>query len=321
MKKGRIKVDWKKFLISLLLLIFIIIILLKFAELRQIALLLKKVRYEWLFLALVFQFAVFALFATFFKVILKGKYFWHLFKIPIAIIFVDHTLPLFSASGNLLLYHVAKKEAKEKASLLVALNVFLNFLFYFIMFIVGLIYLLATKKIIAFEWFWFSVALVIIVFILLTRILWTATGQRHFKAVMKWLLKKWPRAKNITLKKISELYAAKKKLRKKSLFFAFFIFFLIYLLRIAVIGSVFLALENTINLGVLVVGYIITAFVSTVSYIRIGIYELTMAGTYTALGINYNLTVAAVMLYRLVSFWLSMLAGFFCFRNLMKNKK
>lgn len=238
-------------------------------------------------------------------------------------VFVDHTLPSFSASGNILLYYAArKKEIKEgRASLLVAFNIFLNFVFYFAIFIAGLTYLFISKQIIGFQWIWIPIVLVVIFFILLIRILFTMTGQRHFKAVMAWLLRRWPKAQTRTSKHLSKLYRAKKEIKKSSLGLAFFFTFLVYLFKIAAIGAIFLSLGYLINPGVLITGYFITAFISAVSYIRIGIYELAMIGAYTGLGIEYNLAFTATLLYRVVAFWLPMLFGFIFFRFLLRKNK
>lgn len=328
-EKIKKRINWQKPLIGLVFLIFVIIILMRFAELQQIASLLQKISWSWFAIALVLQFLVYASLAGLYKTILTEKRkqnkipFWHLFRTAIAMVFVDHTLPSFSASGNILLYHAArKKKIKEgRASLLVALNVFLNFVFYFAVFIAGLIYLLISKQIISFQWIWLSIALIVIFFTLLTRILFTISGQHHFKAFIAFILKRWPKAQARTSKHLSELYNAKKQLRKSSFCLALMFAFFVSLFKIAAIGAVFMALGHVINLGVLITGYFITAFLSTVSYIRIGVYELAMTGAYTGLGIEYNLAFTATLLYRLIAFWLPLLLGFIFFRNLIKNKR
>lgn len=322
-KKGRLR-SLAKLIIGISLLIFVLIIMLKFAELQQIASLLKKVNYGWLFLAVLFQLADFASTACFFKIMFKKRAsFGHFFKTAFAMLFVDHTIPSFSVSGNLLLYHsVRKKKVKDgHASLGIALNIFLNFLIFLIIFVIGLVYLLVSMKIFSFHWIWVPITLIVIAFALITRILWTTTGHFHFRSFLEWLLKKWPKAQYKILEKLSHLQDHKKTIKKKTVYLSFAIIAVGYIFRLGVIAMTFLALGNILNPGVLITGYFLASFLSTMSYVRLGVYEASMAGIFTALGINYNLALTATLLYRLVSFWFSMIIGFFCFRHLIDHKE
>ena len=206
--------------------------------------------------------------------------------------FVDHAVPSFSASGNVLLYHVTRKKkiSQGKASLLVGLNLFINFFFYFIMFIIGAIYLFASKETIGPGLVWIF-ALTIVSFIIINRILWTSSGERHFKAIMTWLLKKWPKAKKRTLGLLDNLYKTKRNMKKSQFSLCFLFGLFIYIFKIAVILFVFLALSHFINFGVLLVGYAIAAAISVISYIRIGVYEMAMTVAYSNLGIAPTLEV------------------------------
>lgn len=322
-KRNVRKLSWPKLLIILVLFILILTILLKFAELQQISMLLKSVLWGWLLIAFIAQFAFFIFTALLYKVLLRKSSFWHLFKTSIAMVFVDHAIPSFSASGNVLLYYVSRKEKikKGRVSLTIAMNIFLNLMLYFAIFIAGVIYLLASKKIISFEWVIIPVVLIIVAFILLIRILFTATGQRHFKAVMARLLRRWPKIQSRTSKALTELYKTKNELNKSTLCLAFVLTALSYIFKILVIWAIFFALSYAINPGVLITGYFISAFISTISYIRIGVYEAIMAGAYASLGVSYNLALTATILYRLVSFWIVMIIGFFFFNSLLRNKK
>lgn len=321
-KKG-VRFKWQRLLIGLALLILVIIVLLKFAELQQIADLLKKVNCNWFFIALVLQFGVLATMAGFYKTILKKTQFWHLLKTTMAMVFADHALPSFSASGNVLLYYSSTKKNVKKglSSWLVALNVFINLFFYFIIFVIGLIYLLLSKKMMDTGLIWASIAVLAVLFVLLFRIMWTKTGSRHFRAFVSFLLKKWPGVRKSVLKILSEFYDTKKIVGKKDISFSLIFVFFSYLFRIAVIGAIFLALGHLIDPGILITGYFITALISSISYIRIGVYELAMTATFAGLGVGYNLALTATLLYRLVSFWLPMLLGFLAFNSLMNEEK
>lgn len=313
--------NWQKPLFILLLLIFILIVLFRFAEFSQIMLLLKKTKFFWLAAAACFQLAAFAFLACLYHAILEKKVsFFYLLKTVVTMVFIEHALPSFSASSNAMLYYATRRKTKkDKASLVVGLNIFMDFFLYIILFIASLIYLLYIKEVIG--KIWLLSFLIVIAFILLYRIIWTSAGQRHFKMFLSWLLKKWPGAREKTLKAISGFYDAKKTVNKKK-FMQFFCYMLaVYFFRIATIAAVFFSLSYFINPGILVAGYIITLAVTLLSYIRIGIYEVSMTLLYSALGLPYNLALTATLLYRAISFWIPFLLGFLFFRALMKEKK
>ena len=317
---------WQEILFALFILIFILIILFRFAEIKEITLLIKQVNYFWFVIAIILQFAVFAALAGLYKSILfsvKDKIsFFYLFKTAIAMLFVDHAMPSFSASGNVLLYYAARKAKikKDKSALVIGLNIFINFLFFFIILIFGLSYLLITQKFDSWILF-FIIVIFLICFILMNRIIWTKTGRCHFESVLSWLTHKFPKTKKRTLAILSNFYNAKKEFNKKRFFLLFFYVFLVYLFKILVIAAIFLSLGYLINFGILIVGYIIATALSLASYIRIGVYEASMTLGYSMMGIPYNLALTATLLYRAVSFWLMMLIGLILFRSIIKKKK
>lgn len=311
----------KKTLVGILALIFAIIILLHFAELQQIALLLQRIRWNWFLVALAAQFAAFVFLASCYKLLLHKISFWNMFKTTLAMLFVDNAVPSFATSGNLLLYHAARRQGsgQGRASLLIALNIFF-FSFFSVVFIVaGLIYLSISKQPVS-DWILIITVLAIAAFTLLTTVLFTAVGNRWFKIVICRVLKKWPKIQKRAFKLLVSLYRARKEQLAKgrvATAFAFVIF--VYAFRIAAISAVFLALGHIVNPGILVTGYMLTAFFMTISYIKVGIYEAAMTFAYSALGITYNVALAATLLYRVFAFWFPMVMGFICFRELMKK--
>lgn len=319
MKKGKkgFKKSWIRLLFGLLALVFVLVILFRFAELKEIAFLLKKVSYGWLLIAIALQFVFFALLAFLYKLILAEKKmsFFVLFRTVIAMLFVDYALPSFSASGCVLLYHVSRKKArKEKSALLIGLNVFLNLFFLLLILILGSLYLLKKSTKWAFSITFFSILL-----FLLCRIVLTERGRAHFKAVLSFLLQKWPKAKKRVASALKNFYEAKRGVTKKKFLAIFGITFLSYVFRISVICAIFLSFGVFVNPLTIAVGFAIAMVISTLSYIRIGVYEAGMTGAYSMLGIEYNLALTTTLLYRAVSFWLPFFLGFLLFRTLVKR--
>jgi uncharacterized protein (TIRG00374 family) len=187
------------------------------------------------------------------------------------------------------------------------------------LFLAGLFYILASKGLVAYD-LW-TIVLIIAAFTLVYRILWTATGERHFKKIISVVLRRWAGARQKTLNWLDDFYKSKKELKKKTFILATILIFFTYLFKVLVIAAIFFALGYVINPGVLIVGYALTSFLSSVSYVRIGVYEAVMTLAYSQFGIAYNLALTATMIYRLISFWVLFIIGFFCFSSIIRNKK
>jgi len=321
--KNRRNWKWQRLLFIFLFLIFILIILFRLGEIQEIVGLLKQVNYMWLVLAFISHLTVFAALAGLYKSILGKASFLHLFKTAITMVFVDHAIPSFSASGNVLLYYATRKRniKREKAAFLIAMNIFLNFLFFFIIFVSGLVYLFISKRMFNINILVMMCFIILILFILVSRILWTKTGEINFKNFLSWITKKFPRARKRTLAVVSDFYRAKKTFRHSRFILFLFFIFLSYLFKILGIFFVFLSLGYLINPGILIVGYVIVSIVSMVSYIRIGIYEASMAFGYSMLGIPYNIALTTALVYRGVAFWIPFFLGFIFFRTLVRENK
>ena len=315
--------NWKKLFLGVLLLIFVVIILLRFAELKQIASLIEKIKWGWFALAILMQFMIYVSLAVMYKIIARKVPFWTLLKTPMSMTFIDQAIPSFSASGNALLYYVArKKEDQGRAALLVGLNIFLSFLFFILLFFVSLVYLAAYIGGVTHAWIWMA-SLIGVAFILVYRILWTAGGKKHFKAFIAFVLKKWPNAKQKAIGFLDNFYTAKKGLRKRTFALAMLFALLSYVFKIAAIGVVFLALGSAINPGTIIVGYVTASFMAGVSYIMMGVYEASMTLAYSRLGMAYDFALTVTLLYRLIASWIPMILGLIFFNSLLKenNKK
>lgn len=80
----------------------------------------------------------------------------------------------------------------------------------------------------------------------------------------------------------------------------------------AALGLTFAAFGSTLNIGVLMVGYGLANLISALPELTpgwLGVLEATLAGTYGAFGVPAGTAVLAVLSYRLVSYWLPVIAG------------
>ena len=321
--KKRKRVNWKIIIMGVILLALALAVMLRFAEFGEIGNLLKNVNYYWLLAALGFQLADYAIVACFYKTMEKKISYWYLCRTSIAMSFLDNTLPSFSAGGSTLLFHSIRKKgsAYGKASFILALNAFLNFVLYFSIFACGMIFLIASGKIRGFNLIWIFAAIMILILIAMYGVLWTAAGRKHFKAAVSMVLRRWPNVRKKAMSTLASLHISRGKVSKKDIFFSSLFLAISYFFRIGVVALVFLALGYAIPFGILIAGYFITSFISVMSYVRMGVQEATMAVSYSKLGVPYNSALTATLLYRLVSFWIIILLGFFAFRSIIGEKR
>jgi hypothetical protein len=81
---------------------------------------------------------------------------------------------------------------------------------------------------------------------------------------------------------------------------------------VAALGVSFVALGHLLDIGVLLVGYGLVNLLSALPELTpgwLGVLEVTLAVTYAAFGVPVGVAAAAVVGYRLVSYWLPVVAG------------
>lgn len=83
-------------------------------------------------------------------------------------------------------------------------------------------------------------------------------------------------------------------------------------LEFAVLWAVFTVVGATSSLGVLAAGFLSASLLNALPEVTpgwIGVYETAMTATYVALGVPLETAVVAVLLHRLVAFWLPVVVG------------
>lgn len=95
----------------------------------------------------------------------------------------------------------------------------------------------------------------------------------------------------------------------------------LYPVRAMTLWICFLAFHSPVSLYVVWTGYSITMLISFLTFLptTLGIFELTMVGTFSMLGISSELATAVALLYRLVTYWIPIPPGILSWWNLQRR--
>ena len=137
--------------------------------------------------------------------------------------------------------------------------------------------------------------------------------------LVNWVLWHWARLRKKaydpakTKQNVEGLLQAWKSLRKGSWFRPLIGAFAYIFFDMACLYFIFLATGHQVNLGVLFAGYGIPFLVAKIAFVLpggVGVIEATMAAIFSSLGVPGEISVVAVIGYRLISFWLTAFTGF-----------
>ncbi|MFC4770304.1 YbhN family protein [Effusibacillus consociatus] len=95
----------------------------------------------------------------------------------------------------------------------------------------------------------------------------------------------------------------------------------LYPVRIAMLWVCFRAFDSTVSLPLILTGYSVTILISFLTFLptTLGVFELTMVGTLSALGVATDLATAVTVLYRLVTYWSPIPFGLLSWWNLQRR--
>jgi hypothetical protein len=136
--------------------------------------------------------------------------------------------------------------------------------------------------------------------------------------VVNWALWHWARFRKKpydpakTRQNVNRLLQAWKSLRKGSWFRPLLGALAYILFDMTCLYLVFFAAGYQLHLGVLFAGYGIPFLVAKIAFILpggVGVIEATMAALFTSLGVPKEISIVAVIGYRLISFWLTTFVG------------
>ncbi|MEM2932963.1 MAG: lysylphosphatidylglycerol synthase transmembrane domain-containing protein [Candidatus Pacearchaeota archaeon] len=319
-------------IINLFLFLFIILIFLKFSEIREVGKLFWQVNWFWLGAALFSQFLAFFVFALHVKDVLSkvrvkiGS--WFLTKIVIAMHFVDFVIPSQRIGGHIFLFKSLRKENidKDKRSFSIIVSGIVNFGVDFIIFIFTTIYVFLfiestiIKVLIAiFTGVFFLLYVPSVPFFLFLK------GEEKVIWFFRKIPKKWldkiitnfsERAEGV----FRGYYNEKKNLRARDWLMPFFFMFLNRIFTYTSLFFVFFSLGSYVSIEKILIAEIVSAGVAFFSYIKIGFFEGALILALNALGINYNLAFTSTLLFRVINLWIPSFIGYLFFRNIVKMK-
>ncbi len=95
------------------------------------------------------------------------------------------------------------------------------------------------------------------------------------------------------------------------------------LAEVGTVYAVFIAFNHWVNFGAVVVAYLVANIVSLVSVFAggVGFYEAAMVATLVALGLPLTISLSAVLVYRVLNFWLFLPFGFYFYRKRLWTNK
>lgn len=182
---------------------------------------------------------------------------------------------------------------------------------------VGIAYLALTDRITQSQLIQYGVFLLFLFVFTYGYLLALVFPKATYKAV-NWALWNWARLRKKpydpakTRQNVNSVIQAWKSLRGGSWFRPLLGAFVHILANMAALYLVFFAAGYQLNLGVLFAGYGIPILIAKVAFIvpgGVGVIEASMAALFTSLGVPKEISIVAVIGYRLISFWLPTFIG------------
>jgi uncharacterized protein (TIRG00374 family) len=325
-----------RLLFWVLILLAIVIVSIKFADLRVLYLNILKSDPIFIFLALVAQLFYFIIFTVTYRVafnLVDIKYsFKKLFPLTFVYIFVNVVAPTGGASGSALFATEAshRKESPIRALAGVLLANLGQFITFCVVLSFGALYLysmnsLRLYQILASFLFALLTGLLLLIFFLGIK------KPTSLNIGLHWVIKRLNTiCKFLKLKKrfntdwvndgVKEFSVVTKTAitRKKQLRTLFYYYFLIHLINIISLYFVFLAFDQHILFRALVAGFVmgIVFQIIGITPYGIGLTESVMALTFSSLGIPTSRAILITLTYRGITFWLPFLIGFVLLRKI-----
>lgn len=183
--------------------------------------------------------------------------------------------------------------------------------------VIGIIFLALSDRITQAQLIQYGVFLLILFVFTYGYLLALVFPKATYKAV-NWALWNWARLRNKpydparTKQNVNSVIQAWKSLRGGSWFRPLLGAFVRILSNMASLYLIFFAAGYSLNLGVLFAGYGIPILIAKVAFIvpgGVGVIEASMAALFSSLGVPKEISIVAVIGYRLVSFWLPTFIG------------
>jgi len=182
----------------------------------------------------------------------------------------------------------------------------------------GLIYLLLAHELSMLELLGFIITLAVLI-VIISLIVWGLIKRESFKRVTHRISQYWAKLRHKafdpdkTTSWLTGVFRAADALIAKGWRGSLIGAIINTAFDMLTLYFLFIAANNQISIGILLIGYGLPLLLGKVAFIipgGVGVIETAMIGLYAELGVPNSIAVVVVLAYRLISFWLPLIAGF-----------
>lgn len=327
----------------LFFLAFVVIVILAIAQFGQLQALLEVIKNinVWILLGVVvLRFLYYWTNTKYFQSYLKSfnhnPPFKELFKDIVVVNFADTIFPSGGVSGIAVLRGRLRRHKVSAHTSTVAQAFYRGFtgISFIILLLVSLVMLFFSRKI---EMVSFRLILVVLLFMLVVSIVvFALLANRKFLTKISylftrpfnWILKKLKRnslGKEQLYELIERFYEALTEFRKdwKVLVSPFIWCFLSLCVDIASLYLVFVALGFYPNPGVVIAAFLVAMTLSVLSFFTsgVGVFEIGMVSILVGLGMSFDVSFSASIVYRFIALWLFLPVGLYFYKKAMIDEE
>lgn len=332
---------FQKFALLFLASLIVILVLVKFSELKEIIKLLKQTNWIFIGLAVLLQaltyFSLASLYSSIFKIFHYRIPLGKLCRLAVASTFLNQIFPSAGLAGLTLITASLKKDgiSKGKSTLTATVGAIL----------IGTIFLFFLAVSIAYYLIWqiqmtpahtiFFTAMLIIIVLVINSAFYLFRHKESLYRIMEFLSRLVNRLRRIFKSKkytspqdisffIEEFYLGVDVIRqnKKKLIKPLACAIVFFFSDVLTLFFVFLAFGRWVKIGIIIIGFVLTDTLGFVVAIptSLGVFELSMSAIFSNLGIPLASAVVATLIFRALTFWLPIPIGYFFYHSLIKEK-
>jgi uncharacterized protein (TIRG00374 family) len=328
-----IKAGLKKLVLPIILSLAIIIVFLKFSELKEIGRLFMQAKWYWLVVVLALQIFTSVLqtmvYQSIFKTLdIKSFGFYRMLIATTSMTFLNYTIPSLGFAGNIsFIKNLRQRGVSDGTALMTVVMEFVCFYAGFaILVALCMAYLFfklgsigLTQKI--------AVGAFILIMLLIAGVVYFFLGnKKRARKRVHWLAEKIDMAENgireekrieELLKDFYENFDWLKK-NKKALISPTMFQIIRFVFEGVSIFFIFLAFGQMTAIGLGVTAFVLGRLFSLISFLPggIGAFEGSMVLVFNSMGIRLELALAVMLIYRFFSYWLYFPVGLVCYKYL-----
>lgn len=328
-----LKKGFKKLFFPILLCLVIVVVFLKFSELKEIGKLFMTAKWYWLVLAFICQVLNFSLQATVYHSSLKTlKFiplpFWRLIRCSITMVFLNYSVPSLGFAGNLwFLKQLRKHNVQEGKALMVVMIEFICFYVAFIiLLLLSTLYLFFKLGHVGYTQKIAMGGFGLIVLVIAGAIYFFLGNKQRAKKRVLWVVEKIDQAEDGVHQEarihqlLEDFYQDFRWLKqnKQKVALPVLLQFTKFLTDGLNIYLIFLAFGLVTPIGLGIVGFAFGRLFGSISLIPggLGATEGSMVLIFNSLGIQLELALAVMLIYRFFSYWIYFPLGLFFYRHL-----